>query len=182
MSDNLRKFLRESCHYVVVNCNDMWAWACADSTDVETGEDLDALLAAEEKFGDEGVLAFLSLIESKDKPIHPQDALFSDSEYSQRYREGKGLSRERYHEARKWIAENTPPGEFSGEGPTLGEERHTARLAYLELEAACVANRSDLPPDVAHALDRILNRRAKDAKYKSGQADWVAKYMKDEGY
>ena len=85
-SSNLEGFLNKFCFNVVINCNDTFHYASADSQEVDI-QDLDKLIETYEKFGDSGVHAFLSLIRNYDclKELK-SDQYFKAKEYLEGYK------------------------------------------------------------------------------------------------
>lgn len=58
---NLHDFLKEYCFSISLNSNDTFAYACADSTNVDIS-DLSKLMEMEEKYSADGVNAFSSCV------------------------------------------------------------------------------------------------------------------------
>jgi len=59
------KYLYDNAFAIELNANDTFGYACADSVRVSI-EDLPKLLEMDEKFGNDGTLAFMALVEGCD--------------------------------------------------------------------------------------------------------------------
>jgi len=59
------EFLYKNAFTFTLNANDTFGWACADAVDVAI-TDLPKLLEMDEKFGNDGICAFMALIREED--------------------------------------------------------------------------------------------------------------------
>jgi len=83
----LSKFLEDYAFSVNLNANDTFAWGCADSETVEIDE-LPGLIELRDKFGCDGVNAFMAAKRDCDVMNHPQ------------------LMTDKYKEAKQYIKDN----------------------------------------------------------------------------
>jgi hypothetical protein len=100
--------------FLLLNANDVFAWATADCCQMDVDEGLDLLIEMQSKWGTEGYFAFLA----EGRGMEPQEPWFEDH-----------LDRDKYNEAREYVR-----GKNTGIFDSMAYDEHklAAEIKFLK--------------------------------------------------